>query len=126
MIYTDTNYTTRCRYLCNSVHCVKICFLLHAHKFRMARFAMKENRLACIKTKTYLNALFPPRIAPTTMQLGSLDQFMIYTSTNYATRCKYLYNAVHCVKNLACCSLVDASPGSSVKTLSFKHKTPQL
>jgi hypothetical protein len=65
-------------------------------------------------------------IAPTTMQLGSLDQFIIYTYTNYATRCKYLYNVVHCVKNLACCSLVDASPGSSVKTLSFEYKTSQL
>jgi hypothetical protein len=38
------------------------------------------------------------RIAQTTMQLGSLDQFMIYTYTNYTTRYKYLYNAVHCVK----------------------------
>jgi hypothetical protein len=66
------------------------------------------------------------RIAPTTMQLGSLDQFMIYTYTNYATRCKYLYNAVNCVNNLTRCSLVDASSGSSVKTLSFEHKTPQL
>jgi hypothetical protein len=66
------------------------------------------------------------RISPTAMQLGSLDQFMIYTYTNYATRCKYLYNVVHCVKNLICCSLVDTSPGSSVKTLSFEHKTPPL
>jgi hypothetical protein len=66
------------------------------------------------------------RIAPTTMQLGSLDQFMIYTYKKYATRCKYLYNAIHCVKNLASCSLVDASPGSSVKILSFEHKTPQI
>jgi hypothetical protein len=60
------------------------------------------------------------------MQLDSLDQFMIYTYTNYVTRCKYLYNAVDCVKNLACCSLVDASLGSSVKTLSFEYKTLQL
>jgi hypothetical protein len=60
------------------------------------------------------------------MQLGSLDQFMIYTYTNYVTRYKYLYNAVHCVKNLAYCSLVDASPGWSVKTLSFDHKISQL
>jgi hypothetical protein len=60
------------------------------------------------------------------MQLGWLDQFMIYTYTNYGTRCKYLYNAVHYVNNLACCSLVDASLGSSVKILNFKHKTPQL
>jgi hypothetical protein len=65
------------------------------------------------------------KIAPITMQLGSLDQFMIYTYTNYATRCKYLYNVVHCVKNLAC-SLVDVSPGWSVKTLSFEYKIPQL
>jgi hypothetical protein len=65
------------------------------------------------------------RIAPTAMQLGSLDQFMIYTYTNYATRCKYLHNVVHGVKNLAY-SLVDASLDSSVKILSFEHKTPQL
>jgi hypothetical protein len=60
------------------------------------------------------------------MQLGSLDQFMIYTYTKYATRCKYLYNVIHYVKNLACCSLVDVSPGSIVKILSFEHKTYQL
>jgi hypothetical protein len=29
-------------------------------------------------------------------------------------------------KNLACCSLVDASPGWSVITLSFQHKILQL
>jgi hypothetical protein len=28
-------------------------------------------------------------------------------------------------KNLACCSLVNASSGWSVKTLSFEHKIPQ-
>jgi hypothetical protein len=83
---------------------------------------MKEIDWYAWKQKTYLNALFPP----TTMQLGSLDQFMIYTYTNYATRCKYLYNTVHCIKNLACCSLVDVSPDWSVKTLIFEHKTPQL
>jgi hypothetical protein len=38
------------------------------------------------------------RIATTVMQLDSLDQFMIYAYTNYATRRKYLYNTVHCVK----------------------------
>jgi hypothetical protein len=70
--------------------------------------------------------LYKYKIAPTAMQLDLLDQFMIYTYTNYATRCKYLYNVVHCVKNLACCSLVDASTGSSVKILSFEHKTPKL
>jgi hypothetical protein len=36
MIFVHTNYATRCRYLCNLVHCVKIFFLLNAHKFRMA------------------------------------------------------------------------------------------
>jgi hypothetical protein len=67
------------------------------------------------------------RIAPTVMQLGSLEPvYDIYIYTNYATQCSYLYNAVHCVKNLACGSLVDASTGSSVKILSFEHKTPQL
>jgi hypothetical protein len=48
---------------------------------------------------------------------------MIYTYTNYVTWCRYLCNVVHCIKNLACGSLVDASPGSSVKILSFEHKT---
>jgi hypothetical protein len=60
------------------------------------------------------------------MQLGSLDQFMIYIYTNYTTRCKYLYNAVHCVKNLTCYSLVDASSDLSVKILSFEYKISQL
>jgi hypothetical protein len=64
-------------------------------------------------------------IATTVMRLGSF-QFMIYTYTNYAIQCRFLCNAVHCVKNVACGSLVDASLGSSVKTLSFEHKTPQL
>jgi hypothetical protein len=51
MIYTDTKYATLCRQLCNSVYCVKICYLLHAHKFRMTGFTMKGNRLACMETK---------------------------------------------------------------------------
>jgi hypothetical protein len=57
-----------------------------------------------------------------------LDLLPVYdnTYTNYVTRCRYLCNVVHCVKNLACGSLVDASPGSRVKILSFEHKTPQL
>jgi hypothetical protein len=42
MIYTDTNYATRFRYLCNSVHCVKIYYLLHAHKIRMAKIYDKR------------------------------------------------------------------------------------
>jgi hypothetical protein len=30
MIYIDTNYATHYRYLFNSVHYVKICYMLHA------------------------------------------------------------------------------------------------
>jgi hypothetical protein len=41
------------------------------------------------------------------------------------TRCIYLCNAVHSVKNMSCRSLVNA-PGSSVKTLSFEHKTSSV
>jgi hypothetical protein len=64
------------------------------------------------------------RITPTTMQLDSLEPlYDIYTYINYVTRCRYLCNVIHCLKNLACGLLVDASPGSSVKTLSFEDKT---
>jgi hypothetical protein len=35
MTYTDTNYVTLCGYLYSVVHRIKICFLVHAHKFRM-------------------------------------------------------------------------------------------
>jgi hypothetical protein len=35
----------------------------------------------------------------------------------HAKRYRYLCNVVHCIKNLACGSLVDASPGLSVKSL---------
>jgi hypothetical protein len=51
---------------------------------------------------------------------------MIHTDTNYTTRYRYLCHSIHCVKNLACCSLVDASSGWSVKTLSFQHKIPSI
>jgi hypothetical protein len=51
---------------------------------------------------------------------------MIYADTNYTTWCRYLCNSLHCVKNPACCSLVDASPGWSIITLSFEHKILQL
>jgi hypothetical protein len=36
---------------------------------------------------------------------------MIYIYTNCVTRCRYICNVVHCVKNLAFSSLVDVSPG---------------
>jgi hypothetical protein len=58
MIYTDTNYAIWCRYLCNSVHCVKICYLLHARKIRMAKCTMKEmNWLAWKQKKNIFNYL---------------------------------------------------------------------
>jgi hypothetical protein len=47
MIYTDTNYITQCRYLCNVIS-----FLLHAHKFRMTKkCVLKENKLVCMEAK---------------------------------------------------------------------------
>jgi hypothetical protein len=76
MIYSDTNYATRCRYLCNLVHCVKFCFLSHEHKFRMTRMCderkwidMHENK------KLYLIFYFlhKYRIAPRAMKLNSLE-----------------------------------------------------
>jgi hypothetical protein len=42
MTYTDTNYDTLCRYLCSVVHHAKKCFLLHAHRFRMARMFIEK------------------------------------------------------------------------------------
>jgi hypothetical protein len=58
------------------------------------------------------------------MQLGSLEPvYDIYLYKLCYTVCIYLCNVVPCVKNLTCGSLVDVFPGSSVKTLSFEHKT---
>ena len=48
------------------------------------------------------------------------NQFIIYTDTNYDALCSYLCNTLHYVK---CGSLVDALPCSSIKTLSFEHKS---
>jgi hypothetical protein len=56
-IKCDTNYVTRCSYLCNSVHYVKICVLLHTQKNRMDE--RKWNDVHGNK-KYYLNALFSP------------------------------------------------------------------
>jgi hypothetical protein len=63
-----TKYTTWCRYLCNSLDCVKICFMLHAHKFKMTRFAMKGNRLACMETKNLFKCFI------SSINIGSLPQ----------------------------------------------------
>jgi hypothetical protein len=38
------------------------------------------------------------RISSTVMQLGSLEQFMIYTDINYATSRRYLCITVHYIK----------------------------
>jgi hypothetical protein len=57
MIYSDTNYATQCRYLCNLVHYVKICFLLHAHKFRMTEMCDEKKLIEMYgNKKSYLNA----------------------------------------------------------------------
>jgi hypothetical protein len=44
MIYNDTNYVTRCKYLCSVVHRIKIYFLLHAHKFKIAKMSVEMKR----------------------------------------------------------------------------------
>ena len=88
---------------------------------------MKGNELHAQKQKIVFNVYFlnKYKIPPTAMQLKHI-QFMIYIDINYTTWCSYLCNSLHFVKNLACCSLVDAPPGWSVITLSFEHKIPQL
>jgi hypothetical protein len=61
MIYTDTNYTTQCIYLCNIVGRIKISFLLHVHKFRMTRMCVERKLIHMhVNKKSYLNALFLP------------------------------------------------------------------
>jgi hypothetical protein len=76
MIYTDTNYATRCRYLCNSVHCVKIGYLVQAHKIRLAKMYDERKWIGMHgNKKSYLMLYFlhKYRIAATTMQLESLE-----------------------------------------------------
>jgi hypothetical protein len=70
--------------------------------------------------------LYKYRIAPTAMQIGSLNQFMIYTYTNYATRYRYLCNAVHCVKKSGIWFIGGRISKFERKTLSFEYKTLQL
>jgi hypothetical protein len=52
MIYADTKYATRCRYLCDSVRWVKICYLLHAHKIRMTKMYDESKWIGMYETKT--------------------------------------------------------------------------
>jgi hypothetical protein len=62
------------------------------------------------------------------MQLDSLEPVLWYIFIQIMLHGVgiYIRNAVHCVKNLACGSEVDASTSSSIKTLSFEYKTPEL
>jgi hypothetical protein len=61
MTYTNTNYVTWCRYLCSVVYHIKICFLLHAHKFRMVRMCVERKWIGMHGNKKFdLNALFRP------------------------------------------------------------------
>jgi hypothetical protein len=51
MTYTDTNYVTRYRYLCSVAPRKNICFLLHAHKFRMTRMCVKRKLIGMYENK---------------------------------------------------------------------------
>jgi hypothetical protein len=76
MIYNDTNYATQCRYLCNSVYYIKICYLLHAHKIRMTKIYDKSKWLGIHgnkKSYSMFYLLHKYRIASTTIQLNSLE-----------------------------------------------------
>jgi hypothetical protein len=75
MIYTDTNYATQCRYLYNLVRCIKICYLLHAHKIRMTKMYDQRNGLACMETKNILMlySLHKYMIAPIVMEPNSSE-----------------------------------------------------
>jgi hypothetical protein len=73
--------------ICNSVYCVKICFLLHAHKFRMTGMCDERKYIGMNGNKKILFKCFI-----SSMNIGSLqqpcsktryNQFMIYTDTNY-------------------------------------------
>jgi hypothetical protein len=55
MIYTDTNYATRYRYLCSVVHCVKNQFPAACAQILDDKECMlKVNRLACMETKNLI------------------------------------------------------------------------
>jgi hypothetical protein len=75
MIHTNTKYDTRCRYLCNSVHYVKICYLLHAHKIRMTKIYDERKWIDIYGKKSYLMLyfLYKYMVASTAMQLNSLE-----------------------------------------------------
>jgi hypothetical protein len=53
MIYTDTNYATQCIYLCNSIHYVKIYYMLHAQN-RMTKIYDERKMGMHGNKKTYL------------------------------------------------------------------------
>jgi hypothetical protein len=90
MIYTDINYVKRCRYLFNLVHIVKVCFLLHAHKFRIPGTCDEKKLIAMHGNKKNLISKFyflhKYMIAPTVRQLGSLEplyDIYLYTKLCY-------------------------------------------
>jgi hypothetical protein len=78
--------------------------MLHVHKFRMPIMCVKRKMdWHAYKQKNLILMLYfvhKNMIFITAMQLGSLDQFMTYTDTNYATLCRYLCSVVHHVKNM--------------------------
>jgi hypothetical protein len=68
IIYTDTKYATKYGYLCNSLHCVKIYYLLHVHKIRMAKMYDKRKWVGMYVNKNRIYALF------SFINIGSLQQ----------------------------------------------------
>jgi hypothetical protein len=46
-------------------------------------------------------------ISTTVMQLDSLNHFMTYTDTNYATLYRYLCSVVHRIKIVSCRMCID-------------------
>jgi hypothetical protein len=126
MIYTDTNYATQCSYLFNLVHCVKICLLFHAYKFRITWMCDERKWIDTHgnKKKSYLNALFPPSIYDRSNNKAAR---LVKTSLWYILILIMLHDVgIYAIrytrKNLAWCSLMNASPGLSVKPFCFERK----
>jgi hypothetical protein len=97
-------------------------FTLNLYSFALFWFTFYA-KSARARTRTGIPRAIPVEALPPPFILGAqgfkyiLIQIMINGVGIYVMRYK---------KNLVRGSLVDASPGSSVKTLSFEHKTSQL
>jgi hypothetical protein len=54
MIYTDTNYAIRHRYLCNVAHRLENLFTTACTNLGCQECALKETGLTCMKTKNLI------------------------------------------------------------------------